>query len=757
LLASETGEIVQYLLGRRTAMCKWCVGLIAILVVLGASGAVARADNQLRNWEFDEPLAAENWWLWETGDFERVEPVADESMSGDMSLRVVIPDGAAGSLQLIQSYLGLAEGETYYISFMARADEPRSISTMLLGRSTNDWATYWRMDVELTTAVQTFTYEFTHTGPTVGGTGNFNDDIDLYFNLGDSDIDLNIDRVWIDTEPAPEFVVPVNARKPDPVQMETDVPVDAILAWTAGEYAAAHDVYLGMTFDDVNTASRANPMDVLVSQGQTATTYESPAALEFGQTYYWRIDEVNAAPDATVYRGDIWSFTVEPYVYPVTNIIATASGSDAGTGPENTIDGSGLNASDQHSIGASDMWLATGGAEPTWIQYKFDGIYKLDEMWVWNYNVQFELLLGFGVKDVTVEYSTDGANWTAVGSFELAQGTARADYAANTTIDFSGAAARYVRLTVGSGHSMMGQYGLSEVRFYHAPASPRDPAPATGAADVDLDVTLDWRGGREATSHAVYFSSDQGAVDDGTAQVDTITTSRYVLGGLDLGTTYYWKVDEISEEATPSTWEGPVWSFSTKEYVTIEDFESYTDDLDAGEAIFHTWIDGWDNGTGSTVGYMDAPFAEQSTVNNGGQSMPLEYNNASAPFYSEAERDFTSQDWTTGGADTLVVHFRGKAATTVDQPGNDPAPLYVAVEDSAGHVAVAVHPDPDATAVTQWQVWSIPFSDLVGVNLASVKMVYVGVGDRDNPAAGGTGLVYIDDIQVGHPVAPAIP
>ena len=736
-------------------MWKKHVLLIALLAALGMTGAITHADNQLRNWEFDEPLDAANWWLWETTDFERVEPVPDETMSGDMSLRIVIPDGAAGSLQLIQSYLELVEGETYYISFMARADEPRTISTMLLARSTHDWTRYWFVaDIQLTTEVQTFTFEYTHTGETVGGTGNFNDDIDLYFNLNASDIDLNIDRVWMDTEPPPEIEIPVAARKPDPATLETDVPVDTLLSWTAGEYAVTHDVYLGTSFDDVNAASRADPRGVFVSQDQTATTYESPAPLEFGQTYYWRIDEVNAAPDATVYRGEVWSFTVEPYAYAITGIVATASSAQAGAGPENTVNGSGLNSTDQHSIDAGDMWLTVSGAEtPAWIQYEFDGVYKLEELWVWNYNVQFELILGFGVKEATIETSIDGVDWTVLGDFEFAQATAHSDYTANTTINFAGAAAQYVKITTDSSQGAMGQFGLSEVRFYHAPASPRDPSPAGGQTDVELDLTLDWRGGREAASHTVYVSTDSEAVTNGTALVDSVEASRYSLAGLDLGTTYYWKIDEVNEAASPAVWEGPVWSFSTKEYLTVDDFEGYSDDVDAGQAIFQTWIDGWENGTGSTVGYLTEPFAEQSIVYADSQAMPLEYDNATEPSYSEAQRDFGSEDWTAGNADTLVIHFRGNAAATADQPGNDPAALYVAVEDTAGHVAVAVHPDAAATTATQWQVWSIPFSDLSGIDLTRVKVLYIGVGDRENPASGGAGIIYIDDILVGHPAS----
>jgi hypothetical protein len=38
------------------------------------------------------------------------------------------------------------------------------------------------------------------------------------------------------------------------------------------------------------------------------------------------------------------------------------------------------------------------------------------------------------------------------------------------------------------------------------------------------------------------------------------------------------------------------------------------------------------------------------------------------------------------------------------------------------------------------------------VNLARVSTIYIGVGDRNSPSAGGTGTFYIDDILVGRPV-----
>ena len=558
-------------------------------------------------------------------------------------------------------------------------------------------------------------------------------------------------------DPGKDFILPGGlmarelAFEPQPADEATDVLRDVVLSWVAGESAVAHDVYFGTVFTDVNEASRDNPLDVLVSQEQADTAMAPDGVLEYGQTYYWRIDEVNAAPDRTVFKGQTWSFTVEPFAYPIENVTASSNAAPVdGAGPENTVNGSGLNADDQHSIDSGDMWLARpDGADPFWVQYEFDRVYKLHQMLVWNYNVQFELLLGFGIKDVTVEYSENGADWVVLGDVELAQGTASGNYVSNTTIDFGGAAVQSVRLIIHGGFGMMGQYGLSEVRFTYVPVQAREPQPADGAVEVASDVVLSWRAGREAVSHEVYLSSDEAAVVGDTALVATTEQGSYTPGDLLLGTSYYWKVTEVNEAEAVSSWDGDLWSFTTEEYAAIDGFESYDDE---DNRIYDTWIDGWVNETGSTVGYIDAPFAERTTANSGWQSMPLEYDNAAAPFYSEASRTWdAAQNWTTGGADSLRLFFHGSADNTA-------AVLYLAVEDIAGNVAVVTHSDPDAVLTADWQVWTISFDELTGagVNLAAVETLYIGLGDRDNPAAGGAGLIYIDDIGYGTPLADVV-
>jgi len=267
------------------------------------------------------------------------------------------------------------------------------------------------------------------------------------------------------------------------------------------------------------------------------------------------------------------------------------------------------------------------------------------------------------------------------------------------------------------------------------------PAPADKANDVPPTGTLTWMAPAGTTEHHLYLSDSVEAVTQGAAGADkgTLTETTFALTGLESLTTYYWRVDETVSGGSVKT--GPVWSFTTTS--PVDDFESYTDD--EGSRIYETWIDGWTNGTGSTVGYSNAPFAEQKVIHGGKQSLPLDYNNIATPFYSEAVREFAStQDWTAGGADTLILYVRGRA-------GNSQAPLYVTLEDASKHVATVVHPDAASVTATQWTQWRIPLSGFTGVNLAKVKKLSLGVGDKANPKADGTGLIYVDDICLAKP------
>jgi len=195
--------------------------------------------------------------------------------------------------------------------------------------------------------------------------------------------------------------------------------------------------------------------------------------------------------------------------------------------------------------------------------------------------------------------------------------------------------------------------------FLAQPLTAFMPDPADGSNEALLAPNLTWLAGQTAQKHHVYFSADKAAVTDGAAEADRglMSEPNFAPGELQPVTTYYWRIDEVLPGDVERA--GLLWSFTT--ILAIDDFESYTDD--EGSRIYESWIDGWVNNTGSTVGYVEAPFAEQKIVHSGAQSMPLDYDNVSAPHYSEAELDFgASQNWAAGGADTLTLFIKGQAA-----------------------------------------------------------------------------------------------
>ncbi|MEN6576958.1 MAG: hypothetical protein ABFD90_11495, partial [Phycisphaerales bacterium] len=56
-----------------------------------------------------------------------------------------------------------------------------------------------------------------------------------------------------------------------------------------------------------------------------------------------------------------------------------------------------------------------------------------------------------------------------------------------------------------------------------------------------------------------------------------------------------------------------------------------------------------------------------------------------------------------------------------------------------------------AATVAEWTRWAIPMSDFAGVNFAKVKKMVITIGDKNATTAGGSGIVFIDDIGFGHP------
>jgi len=259
--------------------------------------------------------------------------------------------------------------------------------------------------------------------------------------------------------------------------------------------------------------------------------------------------------------------------------------------------------------------------------------------------------------------------------------------------------------------------------------------PANSSVDVTQTPVLTWTPGLGAT-HEIYFGTDAGALEIKAS--GNLGSESYQPGQLEWNTTYYWRVDEANSANADSPWTGPLWNFTTANFLIIDDFESYNDlnpDDPNSNRIYLAWIDGYDDPTnGSQTGHLDPPFYEETIVHSGNKSMPLYYDNAVGK--SEATLTLTSNnDWTINGVDTLTIWYRGSNDNAAET-------MYIALNGSA----TVDNDNPDAATSARWTQWNISlqaFADQ-GLNLSNVSSITLGLSS----VTGGTGMIYFDDIRL---------
>jgi len=485
-----------------------------------------------------------------------------------------------------------------------------------------------------------------------------------------------------------------SARDPIPADGAVHEDTWVNLSWTAGDFAVSHDVYLGDNFDDVNNATNESET---FRGNQTATFYVAgfpgfayPDGLVPGTTHYWRIDEVNDADPNSPWKGPIWSFSIPP---------KTAYNPDPADGAE--------------FVGPDNVTLS-------WTP-------------------------GFGTKFHTIYLGND---YDEVSNAAIGVPAGSATY---KPVPLELEKVYYWRVDESDGITTYKGYIWAFTTLGAAGA----PQPANGVVDVEHTQILSWTPADNANSHQVYFGMDEETVMNATTASPeykgsrTLGSESYDPGKLDWHTSYYWRVDAIYNTDPDNPVKGLVWSFMTADFLVVDDFESYTDDDAAGEAIWQTWNDGLDVAdNGAQVGYLLPSYCEQTIVHGGAQSMPLLYANEAGVTNSEVELVLTSpRDWTAEGVGELSLWFRGDSANAAE-------PLYVAISNIAGSPVVIAHDDLNVAQASTWREWVIPlqaFADQ-GINLTNVDKITIGLGTKAGmPAPGGSGTMFIDDIRLYQP------
>jgi len=480
----------------------------------------------------------------------------------------------------------------------------------------------------------------------------------------------------------------VKAYGPSPADGVLHSDTWANLTWLAGDSAVSHDVYLG---DDRDQVSSATHESGVFRGNQTLTMYTAgfpgfayPDGLVPGTTYYWRIDEVNTAEPNSPWKGDVWSFSIPPN---------TAYNPVPADGTEFV------------PLDATLSWTPGFGA-------------KLHTVYI-------------GTNFDTVNNTTGGAP-RGLANYKPASLESEKVY--YWRVDEFDAKATH----------------KGDIWSFTTPGAAGSLRPANGVAGVQINATLNWIPATTAASHNIYVGTDKDAVKNATTASLEYKGSKakgsesYDPGKLAWHAPYYWRIDAVYNTGTVK---GLLWSFTTADFLLVDDFESYNniDPPDpASNRIFDKWIDGFAAPTtnGALVGNDMPPYAEQATVHGGAQSMPYRYDNANKT--SEATLTLVwPRDWTAEGVKNLSLWFRG-------DPANAAQRMYVALNGNA----VVYHNDAAVTQKIGWNEWIIDLQAFQGVNLTNVNTMTIGFGTKNSPAAGGSGKVYFDDIRLYQPKTP---
>jgi hypothetical protein len=543
------------------------------------------------------------------------------------------------------------------------------------------------------------------------------------------------------------WIPPNTAYDPRPADGTRFIDPNVVLNWTAGLRANLHTVYFGENFDDVNNASEGT--------SQPGTTH-TPSTLELDKTYYWRVDE--SGPSGA-YEGKVWSFTtagplgglradyhvgvdLENHVLrrtdPQINFNWGFSGPDDAVGTDSFsirwtgeiyVPISGIYSFYPTVQGGVRLWVDDRLLIDEWRDFGVDERWKPSQEDQKPVEYHRAIHLEVGTHPIVMEFSYERSFGPAVASLSWG----------------SPAIPKQV----------IPQAALS------LPAKANRPSPYHEAVDIRHNAILGWSAGHYAASHQIYFGTDEEAVEHAN------TASPEYKGARPLGsesydpvelawdTTYYWRVDEIDSLNPESPWIGRVWSFTTADFVVVDDFEDYNNV--SPNRVFQTWIDGggfspdqWfpqghlGNGTGATLGHDiwtgGTPYRdimEKEIVHGGTQSAPLYYDGM-----SEITRTFDApQDWTEHDIEILSLWFYGDPANVVEQ-------MYVKINGSP-----PIAYDGDAGAVTQaaWHLWNIDLARF-GVDLGRVSELTIGL--KPIGPTGGEGILLLDDIRLYHPPPP---
>ncbi|MCL5281370.1 MAG: PA14 domain-containing protein, partial [Planctomycetes bacterium] len=427
-------------------------------------------------------------------------------------------------------------------------------------------------EADLGAKLQPFAMYF-HQQPLVPGTT-------YYWRVDEVELDMttiHTGDVWSFT------MTPLSAWQPVPADKGGGVSFIPTLQWNPGQQAIKHRMYLSANFADVNSAAAA------AGQGEVTNTSFAAPLLRASTTYFWRVDEVKA--DGTAEPGPVWSFTTADAIAKKivrqwwTGITGTAVTNLTGNAnyPNNPT-GTALLDTFEGPVSFADNY---GTRLYGWLTPPQSGDYTF---WIAS-DDSSELRLSTDATPANTKVIASVSGWTSSKQWDKfpTQKSAAITLQAGQkyyiqALQKDGTGGDNIAVSW-QGPGIATQMIISAEyvdTFALPPLQAFAPNPANGGVDAPQSGALSWSAGEKAQKHDVYFGEDQAAV----AAADTKSPlykgqqagTTLDAGNLEWGKVYYWRVDEINAGEADSPWKGTVWSFTTANFIQVDNFESYTDD-----------------------------------------------------------------------------------------------------------------------------------------------------------------------------------
>jgi len=624
--------------------------------------------------------------------------------------------------------------------------------------------------------------------------------------------------------------VPVVAENPNPPHRSVYLPFDVTLTWDAGidestdSYYTAQHVYVGNDPAAVAAATTASPEYM---GAPTGPNEYGPLSLGYSDYVYWRVDGVSAQTGTVPYPGPVWRFESVCCVCPPweaglklrlkfeDNLFDSSGHGNDGIeigGPTYVpgADGQAIHLDGIDDYVRFEDGIGISGADPrtiaAWVRADTTAIAPWTNVFGFTGpsadGTHFDIEVLGDTNSTTAGYyglNLHGEQYDIMPAdlewHHLAatfDGTTAYLYADAVLVGFATPAVAvntHDNVHVGKRHDNDNYFpgSIDDVRIYdivkheahiarimmidlHFPYA-WNPSPMRGAVDVPPDqTTLSWQPGAcaaDVNGSVVYYSEDLTAVTNRTAPSAAVSGSFSTLPmTLDLGRPFYWVVDAVNG---PCTWPGDVWTFTTANWLSVDDMETYTPWTVPSNNIFEAWEDmagdckpGSGNGTGSWV----TENVDPTFVLVGLQSMKYEYDNdgwvynpcdmtmvvRGYPYYSRIEAQTATlpsgigSDWTAHGVRALSIPFKGQTGNATTEP------FWVQLQDSNGYGEKVFYGTYAGESLEDfndpnWHEWNIDLADFA-VDLNDVVSIVIAIGNEDSNTPGGSGTIYIDEIRL---------